>query len=170
MSRHKKLICLGVLLLVLSGAAYSIALQAPTSHQVYQEHVFTVSPPANYTEAQEIAYVEAVANGHPLPSGWVKTGEEGDVTATLTGVSDPVTHEQQITVTVRDDTAHMDSASLILNDSQVCTATRATGGIIDRSGSALATMSTLVPATPPYKLEVRWVSATGVKHSHMVWL
>jgi uncharacterized membrane protein len=149
-------------------AAYFVRLQQQTSQVIYQARSITTSTPQNYTQAQEDAYIDAFANNLPFPPGFAKVSDNGSVTATLTGVFDPQTLEKQLVVTVRDDTSDLDIARLYLNSVLVFTATRASGSIVDRNGSALATLSTLVPGSSHYALEVRWVSTLGVEMSHAV--
>lgn len=166
----RQVLPLAIVLPILGGIAFAFVKaqhQVPRA-QVYKTQAWTVSPPATYTAADEVAYMEAAANGDPFPAGWTEVSDEGEVTGTLTGLVDPRTLDRQITVSVRDDDADLDTASLYLSGAQVCVATRATGSVVERDGQATATMSTFVPAHPPCALEVKWLSASGVELSHRV--
>jgi transposase InsO family protein len=159
-------------LLNIAGAVCALAVvgyalfQQSTSHTVAQYSSVAFTGPVHPTTAEVAAFTQARAKGQTLPSGWAITRFEGKVTATDTGIVMYGTNERAWTITVQDDSSDLATATFYVNGTAVYTATRANGGIIDRSGQALATLPALVPpAGQNWTGKVQWTGDNGTVRS-----
>jgi len=158
----------GVLVLGLIGYAF---YQQPASHTVLVADAAAFTCPQTPTSAEVTAFVEASAKHQTLPSGWQVTSNEGKVTATDTGMVMLGTNERAWSVSILDEQPDLSTATVYLNSQAVFTATRANGGIIDRSGWSLATLPVLVPPQgQAFSLKVSWTANSGAVRDYESWV
>jgi hypothetical protein len=151
-----------------AGWAYFQGTVPNTSKTVREHKACTFSVPANATVADRASFARNFAFGTNDPTTLSLVERKGEVNAVLTGLALSPSGERQLIVTVVDDIPDLLSCSVELNGQVGPLATRANGGVIDRNGQAIGTISLLIPKVPPIEIIVRWTSSLGEMHECQV--
>jgi len=146
------IVCLGAV-----GVATAVLVRQSTpAQQVYQSKAVMYSHDANISEEDLDALAQAIALGTTPPASVALEDNCGVVTGILTGLVLEGPGEHQFTVTINDDEADLDTARLFLGGQQVAIATIANGGVVVRSGKAIAALTGFTTVVPPENVKVEW--------------
>jgi len=170
MKLSMKICALGIAVIALSAAGFAvIRAQQGTAKQIFHSKNFAYSFPSGATQQDRDNFFHNVIYGTSNSTTLTLDENIGEVKGTLTGLVMVGTNERQLTVTILAPTAGVQQARTYVNNQLVATATVANGGIIVRSGMALATMSILIPpAGTTYTVEAQWDPTTGPTRSQAV--
>jgi len=152
-----------VVLVLCACSLAAIGYEMSASKPVASMDGYSFIGPVNPTPAEVSLFTVAVAAGKSPPPGWTVTGMEGKVSVVDTGSIVSATRERVWSVTLMDDTADLDTATVYLNSEPRFTATRANGAILDRSGMSVATLPLILPeAGTASTARVEWRDADNV--------
>ncbi|MCC7014681.1 MAG: hypothetical protein IT454_19120 [Planctomycetes bacterium] len=163
---------LGAGLVIASFIAFASArtlLQDPAAEIIHDSRSTEILAPVDVSTLsmdQIVELMEAQSRGEPLPAGFVALGSQGRVKATLMDLYLP-SGEQQLVVTVIDDSTDVQWAQLSIDDLVVHLATRANAGVIDRGSMGVATLVGYVSAATT-SVDVEWMSSAGMLLSDRV--
>jgi hypothetical protein len=129
------------------------------SRTVDQWGSYSYTAPPSATPEDVGAFHLVMHIGAPIPSGFVVSHREQEISHT-TGVVDWFgRHEVEVNVTASAD--ELQSARLYLDDDLVDEATHENGGVVESSGEAKAVLRFFLPWLPPYTVRLVKVGADG---------
>lgn len=155
---------LGIAVVVsgLSVAGWAFFQVGTPAQVVFHKKMWAYTALPGATIQDRDTFHHNLAFGGPLPSTMVLNSDQGAVKGTLTGLVLNPSGERQLTVTLIDDSNDVQIARVYLSGALVATATRQNGGIVDRAGKAIATLSVFIPpAGLNYSVQVGWDSSGG---------
>jgi hypothetical protein len=173
MHRFHWIAAAAIALLACSGFALLTARkQAHDTQRVYSSRT------NSYTSTEDVSTIPLAdilelmdrdTAGLPPPQGFTFDDFQGRVTGELTGMCLP-SGEQQLLVTVIDDSEDTNDVVLEVEGTVVCRASREAGSIVDRNGFGIATLVGYVVPSAPLTVKVSWVYQDGFTSSEEVSL
>jgi len=166
MSTSVKLLLAATGLLALGAVAWG-AYQS--SQLVYKTRMASICAPSNATQQDYDNFYDNYVTGGSSQTALSLVADEGTVTGSLTGTNSK--GQRQLALTILDQENDLVEARAYLDEQLLVTATVQNGGIVVSSGSAVASMSILIPpasGSEDYIVEVEWDSTGGFTRSRTV--
>jgi hypothetical protein len=157
----KKTFLFAALAVVLVVGAYAAIQQSLARTVFHRARSAAVTVPANATPQDHANLAKNLLFGTHLPTSIGIVELQAEIKAVLTGLVFPQTGEEQMVVTLLDDTPDLSEARLYVAGQLVATATRANGTIIDKNGIGIATLTTFVLEGSVTNIELKWTTSVG---------